>query len=289
MGNGQCFPSCFHFFQHQPLGSLICPTLFPVPLSVWVEEAVIPLCGTQEHKHFWKVVELRHLRTCKTWGVTAIPSAPKAEEMLYQNWLVILSSGENSTAPEIPKLPQDATLQFLYETSRIKGMADTEIPYSQLQHEFRARTDTSPSKAIPRRHPQKHFSISSARQSLLKQRAQVCRAAGHTIRAPPLLLTSPGTQEHKSRSQSPQDSAAREKKSGRNGGDLGRDKLEWLKGQGSKTRIDGNSCWKLSALTCQLRKTQDPEQWGDTGQHQEEETEKQGHESHVFQDYVIPE
>lgn len=46
---------------------------------------------------------------------------------------------------------------------------------------------------------------------------------------------------------------------------------------------------KLSALTPQLRTSQDPEQGGDTGQHQEVETEKQGHVTHLFQDYIIPE
>lgn len=113
---------------------------------------------------------------------------------------MILSSGENSIAPEISKLAQDAILQFLYETCRIKGMADTGIPYSQRQHEFRARSDTFPSKTIPRRHLQKHFSTWYARQSLLKQLAQVCRAAGHTTRASPLSSHheghDTGAQEH---------------------------------------------------------------------------------------------
>lgn len=39
------FPPHFHFFHHQPFGSLVCPTLFIVPLSVWVGEAAVPPSG----------------------------------------------------------------------------------------------------------------------------------------------------------------------------------------------------------------------------------------------------
>lgn len=186
---------CFHFFHHQHFRSLICPTLFIVPLSVWVDEAAVLLFWhTRAHRllqsgRIEAPQDMQELRNdCHSHSPQSRGDAvPK----------LILSPGENSTAPEILKLAQNGTLQFLYETTRIKGTADTKIPYCLCQHEFRARTDKFPSKAILRRHLQKHFGTSCAHQSLLKRLAQVCKPAGHTITFTSLPHIIKGmTQEH---------------------------------------------------------------------------------------------
>lgn len=93
------------------------------------------------------------------------------------------------------KLTEDATLQFLYKTSRLKdsykSTSGTKTPYSQCQREFRASTNKFSSKAIPRRHLQKNlFSAPCARQRLLKQLPQDRSLAGHCTTASSLFLTS---------------------------------------------------------------------------------------------------
>lgn len=174
-----------------PVFALHC-LLFSFPSSQMRQPS--PFSDTQEHRSFWRAAELRHLRTRKSWGVNASPTAPKAEKMPYKSWLKH-SSGPKNMVLEMPKLTGDATLQFLYKTSRLKrsykSISDTRIPHSQRQGEFRASTNKFPSKAIPRRHLQKNlFSTPYARQRLLKQLSQDRSLAGHFIIASSLFLRS---------------------------------------------------------------------------------------------------
>lgn len=187
-------PPCFYFSisstssLSDPIFALHC-LLFSFLSSQMRQSS--SFSDTQEHRSFWRAAELRHLRTRKTWGVNASPTAPKAEMMPYKNWLKH-SSGEKSMALEMPKLTEDATLLFLYKKSRLKGsylsMSDSKIPYSQYQREFRASTNKFPSKAIPRRHLQKNLSTPYACQRLLKQLSQDHSLTGHFITASPLFL-----------------------------------------------------------------------------------------------------
>lgn len=122
----------------------------------------------------------------RAWGVSASPTAPGAGQLPHQGSPAHLGVPQDH---KCQKLTEDAPLPFLHKTARLKG-SSTRIP--QSQHQRRASTNKSPSKAVPRRHLQKNFfSTPCACQRLLKQlskRLQSGRAIYHSSISPPQII-----------------------------------------------------------------------------------------------------